>query len=209
MHFFTTVIGNVGSGKSTISSFLSQYLPARLVDADVFYKTNPFFQDAVANRTRWSLASDLWFLVKRAQAAQQVPAFLQKGPVVQDSGLLMTWVYANSRIASGHMTHNEMDLYNMLYEKLTHDLPKESLVIYLNLPIPLLRQRIKTRGREFEIKYHTPRYLRTLQSTLDMLMRRLKNQKTTILELSDVNMLKSSKSKQRILTMVGQTAHLI
>ncbi len=69
---FITIIGNIASGKSTIAHFLAKQLDADLVMADELYKTNPFFQNAVVDRSRWSLASDLWFLMKRVEMAKEL-----------------------------------------------------------------------------------------------------------------------------------------
>lgn len=168
-HRFITVIGNIASGKSTITRLLAQTLNADLIQADEFYKTNPFFQDAVVDRSRWSLASDIWFLMKRVEMAKQIETLLLSKDVVQDSGLLMSWVYANSRLEAGYMNHNETTLYNLLYENLTKNVPRESLVVFLNLPVPVLQQRIKQRQREFELKYHSPTYLDGLQKSLLLL----------------------------------------
>lgn len=51
IHPYITVIGNVASGKSTLTPFLAKALRAKLVKADELYKTNPFFKDAVVDRS--------------------------------------------------------------------------------------------------------------------------------------------------------------
>jgi len=187
MHFFITVIGNVGAGKSTFARFLAQKLPAHLVAADELYKTNPFFEDAVVDRSRWSLASDIWFLTRRVEMALDLENILTKQTVVQDSGLLMSWVYANSRLVAKHMNERETELYNELFDEFTKKTVRENLIIYLNLPIPLLRKRIEKRGRAFEVKYHSEAYLQGLQQSLDKLVERLKKQGIGVIEYQKQN----------------------
>ncbi|MBI2405032.1 deoxynucleoside kinase [Candidatus Gottesmanbacteria bacterium] len=204
-HPFITVIGNVGAGKSTLARFLAQKLPAHLVAADELYKTNPFFQDAVVDRARWSLASDIWFLTRRVEMAQELEKILTKQAVVQDSGLLMSWVYANSRLAAKHMNEQEMELYNELFEKCTKTTVRENLVINLKLPVPLLLERINDRGREFEMKYFTPQYLEGIQRSLDTLIVRLKSQGQKVLEYTHVNghdVINSSKNQKDVVQKV-------
>lgn len=178
---FITIIGNVGSGKSTLAAFLAHALGAHHISADELYKSNPFFNDAVVDRGRWSLASDLWFLLKRIELVKKLDAQLQKKMVVQDSGLLMSWVYANSRRDAGHMNKKEQKIYTMISDKLTTTIPKENLVIYLNLPISILLERIRKRGRNFEIKFHTQQYLAGLDRSLKRLVIRLKRTHTPML----------------------------
>lgn len=182
---FITVVGNVASGKSTIAKFIADNLPARFVPADELFKTNPFFKDTLSDRKRWSLASDLWFLVKRSELTEKFAKTLRK-EIVQDSGLLMSWAYANSRLRSGYMNKNEMSLYNMLFLKLTNSLPKENLVIYLNLPIPVLLERIKKRGRSFELEFYTPEYLDRVSKSLDDLIKKIQ-ERTSVLMFNNDN----------------------
>lgn len=186
-HPFITIIGNVGAGKSTFARFLAKELPAHLVAADEFYKTNPFFHDALVDRSRWSLASDIWFLLRRIEMARGLEKILTRKAVVQDSGLLMTWVYANSRLKVKHMNQHETDLYNKLFDKFTMTTIPEDLVIYLHLPIPLLKERIVKRGRTFEMKYHSEEYLQGLQYSLDTLLAKLARRQIKVVEYEERN----------------------
>ncbi len=186
-HRFITVIGNIASGKSTITRLLAQSLNAELVQADEFYKTNPFFQDAVVDRSRWSLASDIWFLMKRVEMAKQIETLLATKDVVQDSGLLMSWVYANSRIDAGYMNSKETELYNMLFTSLTQNIPKEHIVIFLNIPVEILKKRIVHRNRDFEIKHHSPTYLDGLAKSLALMVQTVQAQNIPVLEYNEKN----------------------
>src|SRR3990167_10732867 len=112
---FITVIGSIASGKSTVAKFIADNLGAEFIAADELYKTNPFCKETLKDRKRWSLASDLWFLVKRAELAEEFEDILKKEIIVQDSGLLMSWAYANSRLRSHYMNENEISLYNILF----------------------------------------------------------------------------------------------
>lgn len=172
-HPYITVIGNIATGKSTLTSFLAESLHAHHGIADELYKINPFFQDAVVDRNRWSLASDLWFLLKRVEIIKEYNSILKTQPVVQDSGILMSWAYSNSRLNLKHMNKQETDLYNELFETLTQSLPQESLIIYLTLPIPELKKRIVERNRSFEVEHFTDEYLLNLESSLSTLVNKL------------------------------------
>lgn len=184
---FITIIGNVGSGKSTIAYFLSQNLPAELIAADELYKTNPFFKDAVVDRTRWSLSSDIWFLLKRVEFSRTFEKKLKQNTIVQDSGIPMSWIYANSRVHASHVNEHESDIYNTLFSELTTNLPQEDLIIYLNLPTEKLLQRIKKRARDYELKFFTEEYLENLQKSLTVYIKTLKKEKRNVLEFNETN----------------------
>lgn len=179
-HPYITVIGNVASGKSTVSKLLAKKLNAKLIKADELYKTDPFFQIALRDRPRWTLISDLWFLEKRVAIAEKIEKMLNSTSIVQDSGLPMQWVYAQSRLESGFVSKDESILYNALSERLTRHLSAENQIIYLYEPLLVLKERIRKRGRKFEIKYHSDDYLLILERTLQKLIKIFQKKKIKV-----------------------------
>lgn len=160
------VIGNVGSGKTTLTHRLAHLLQAKEIKADTLYLTNPFFPLAVKDRTRWSLASDLWFLYERVEIMSRNIRHLEKQTLLVDSGLPMSWVYSHSRIQSGYYNKHEWLLYRSMSDVTTAKSPTPDLIIHLHGRIPFLLDRIQSRGREFEKKYHTAAYLSSLDHSL-------------------------------------------
>lgn len=176
------VVGNVGSGKSTLTNLLAKELPAEKVPADDLFKTNPFFPLAVGDRTRWSLTSDIWFLYERVKMAREIPKVLKKNHVVVDSGLPMSFVYAHSRLGSGYFTDDEWELYKCLHDELTKSIRLPDMVVHLSGPIDFLRKRIEERGREFEVKFHTLEYLSSLEESLELVVGELRKKGVNVLE---------------------------
>jgi deoxyadenosine/deoxycytidine kinase len=207
MNNFITIIGNVAAGKTTMAEFLAKTLPGYLESADDLYKTNPFFNESVTDLSRWSLASDVWFLIKRLEMAKELETVLKDQPVVQDSGLLMSWVYANSRVGLQNRSVEQTGIYNNLYATLTSTLPKESLVIYLSLPITVLQQRIFDRRRDFEIKFHTDSYLTTIEDTLHQLVAKLEEHNIRVLSFNEQNwcdIVNGTEGQEKLLSLVRQ-----
>jgi len=100
----------------------------------------------------------------------QIPSILERSHVVVDSGLPMSYVYAHSRVKSGYFEADEWVLYQRYHDELVRDVHKPNVMIYLQAPVPFLRQRIEKRGREFEIKFHHPAYLESLNSSLEAMI---------------------------------------
>lgn len=173
-HKFVTIIGNVGTGKSTLTDLVADAFPASKVPADSLFKINPFFPLAVQDRARWSLTSDMWFLLERVKMTREIPALLKISNVVVDSGLPMSYVYAHSRIGTGYFTNDEWKLYEELYNELFTNECLPDVVVYLHAPAEFLLERIQQRGREFEMKTYTAEYLDVLQHSIGLLVRRLK-----------------------------------
>lgn len=166
-HKLIVVVGNVGSGKTTLTHRLAILLKAKEIKADELYLLNPFFPLAVNDRKRWSLASDLWFLYERVEIMTKNINYLETQNLVIDSGLPMSWVYSHSRIKSGYYNKHEWLLYKSMSDVVTAKSPKPDIIIYLHGSIPFLLDRIHSRGREFEKKYHNEAYLSSLNYSLE------------------------------------------
>lgn len=165
-HRYFVIIGNVGVGKSTLSYALSEHLKAELVPADELFTTNPFFNLAVEDRKRWSLTSDIWFLLEREKIINNIKLTQKKKDIIVDSGLAMSWVYANTRLASGHFNSEEWELYQELF--MQHGKPTPNTIyIYITAPIETLLKNIAQRKREHEIKHYTSLYLESMRASLD------------------------------------------
>lgn len=108
--------------------------------------------------------------------------FLQTSHVLIDSGLLMSLVYASSRLGHGYFTENEWQLYEVYYNLITQTLRSPDIVIYLAAPVDFLRQRIIERGREFEIKHHSVEYLAGLAEGLNYVEGKLTQSQVPILK---------------------------
>lgn len=180
---FITVIGNIASGKSTLTRLMCQKLQAKSIPADSLFRVNPFFPLALNDRPRWSLASDLWFFYERLKLERKIPRELKKHHVVVDSGLPMSFVYARSRLISGYLTKNEWKLYKSIHDELLPTASFPDLIIYLKTPVEIILKRIRQRRRKFELKHYTAKYLRGLEESLEMVVKKLKKRKIKIIEI--------------------------
>ena len=128
VHKTITVIGNVGSGKTTLAKILAEKLSAIYIDAEM-YTLNPFLPLYVKDHTRWALATELFFTLERAKYLKTELSKNESKTKIIDSGLLMgIEVYAKHHYKAGTMTKEEW----VLFKKLTID-SVNSKLIYPNL----------------------------------------------------------------------------
>ncbi|HMT20719.1 MAG TPA: deoxynucleoside kinase [Promineifilum sp.] len=145
--YFVTIAGNIGVGKSTLVTLLSQKLGWEPVLEAV--TENPYLADFYEDMNRWSFHSQIFFLVRRLQQhhnlLQQPSAVLQDRSVYEDAE-----IFARNLYHQGYLTERDWYAYFELYQTLTRMLKPPDLVIYLRASTPTLRRRITGRGREYE-----------------------------------------------------------
>ncbi len=169
-----TIIGNVGSGKTTLAKILAEKVSGVLVDADP-YTLNPFLPHYAENHARWALATELSFTLSRAtHLTAEFKKDKSKIKII-DSGLLMgIEVYAKHHRKAGTMTRDEWSLFKKLTkDSVNSKLIYPNLIIYCHCDIRTCMERIEARGRKFET-HHSRKYLKNLETNLEVLLRKLK-----------------------------------
>lgn len=198
MHHQVTLIGPIGSGKTTASQFLSKALNLPLLDADL-YETNPFLPDYIQDTPRWAFTTELFFTIGRIQKLKVIKAMLQKSSVIVDSGLIMSSeVYTKNHLVQGTMTASEWEFFTRIVKDYKQSLPSPDIVIHLTCSPATQLSRIKSRGRSFESGY-TLEYLQNITDRLGEYVESLANDPTTTLLTFDsekYDLTKSSGQKE-------------
>jgi deoxyadenosine/deoxycytidine kinase len=161
--YFIAIAGNIGAGKSTLTSMLSEAL-----GWEPFYEANaenPYLGDFYADMKRWSFHSQVFFLGKRLEHHHQL--LQHPGSVVQDRTVYEdAEIFAHNLYEQGNMSDRDYDAYRRLYEAVSAFLPPPDLIIYLQGSVDTLIGRINQRGREFE-RNIDPTYLERLNRLYD------------------------------------------
>ena len=196
-----TVIGNIGSGKTTVSPVIAKALKASHVDADNLFQTiDPFRELYLNDLRRWALANELWLTLERVILVKKYLKTVKQKLLVVDSGLLMSWAYTHGHYLAGTMTPEEWGLYRRLFDKIAINLFSSSLVVYLECPVPTLMKRIKKRGRGFELKYYNETYLKQIDNGLEKLKEKLKRKKIKVISLTEDEVMLDNSGKVEMLS---------
>ncbi len=155
---YIAIAGNIGVGKSTLTSFLSKRLgwePFLEGVAD-----NPYLADFYADMRSWSFHSQIYFLAQRLRHHRQL--LERPNSVIQDRTVYEdAEIFARNLYLSDQMSERDYQTYRDLYQAVTAILPPPDLVIYLRASVETLFHRIRIRGRPYEQQI-APDYLRRL-----------------------------------------------
>jgi deoxyadenosine/deoxycytidine kinase len=141
------IVGPMGVGKSTLAGLLlDQFGPEVITES---FQQNPFLAGFYKEPRRYSFKSQMWFLVDKVKA---LSGYSPRGGII-DPTLEMDKAYAEAQYRLGMMNEAEWDLYCMLFETLSSvsTVPSPDLFVSVKAPAEVLQQRIRTRGRVYEL----------------------------------------------------------
>lgn len=145
--YFVAVAGNIGVGKSSLTTLMCKKLGwAPFFEA---VEDNPYLADFYQDMNRWSFHSQAFFLSRRLQQHHQLlqrqDSVLQDRSVYEDAE-----IFARNLHKQGNMSERDWNTYYDLYCILSQLLTPPNLVVYLRASVPTLLRRIAQRGREYE-----------------------------------------------------------
>ncbi len=181
-HHFITIEGNIGAGKTTLATLLSQELNARLVLEE--FADNPFLPKFYEKPDQYAFPVELFFMAERFK---QLKELIQQTDLFQHltiSDYLFTKCLLFAKVT---LPEDEFRLYQRLFDIIHQQLLQPDLLIYLHAPVSKLQQNIKDRNRSYEQNIPDS-YLQTLQDTYSHY---LKNQSvpTLIIDVAQADFL--------------------
>ena len=141
------IAGNIGSGKTTLTSLLSNHY-----NWDAHYEDtqeNPYLNDFYEDMQRWSFNLQIYFLNSRFKQIVEI----QRGTkeIVQDRTIYEdAYIFAANLHDMGLMSSRDYNNYLDVFESVKEFIKPPDLLIYLKASVPTLVNQIQRRGREYE-----------------------------------------------------------
>ena len=145
-NLFIGIAGMIGAGKSTLAKLLGEHL-----EIDVYYEPvadNVYLDDFYRDTRRYAFATQIYLLNRRFQQHQEI---IWRGrSAVQDRTIYEDSIFAKMLAGSGLMDERDYRTYSELFRHMSNFMCKPNVIVYLDVPPELSRERIKARGRENE-----------------------------------------------------------
>ena len=141
------VAGNIGSGKTTLTTMLAKHYGWRPQFEPVI--ENPYLEDYYSDIRRWSLNLEIYFLKERFKGMLEIGRTDET--IIQDRSIFEgVYVFAYNNKEQGNMSDTDFQTYMDLFNLMMTFTKTPDLMIYLRATVPHLVSNIQQRGRDYE-----------------------------------------------------------
>jgi deoxyguanosine kinase len=193
---YVVIEGNIGAGKTTLASRISDQYNARLVLEH--FADNPFLPKFYIEPEKYSFALELSFLASRYKQLKEelVEQELFKSFTVADYYFMKSLVFAASTL-----TGDEYNLYRQIFYIIYGSLPKPDIYVYLHLNPDRLLHNIEKRGRNYE-KSITVEYLQKIQDSYFSFFRQNPENKYLVIDINGIDFVENENDYSKIIDTI-------
>lgn len=203
MSMHIAVAGNIGSGKTTLTSLLSKHFnwDAHYEDVD----DNPYLNDFYNDMQRWSFNLQIYFLNTRFN---HILTFRRSGKtLVQDRTIYEdAYIFAPNLHTMGLMSTRDFENYFTLFSMLGSLIQPPDLIIYLRASVPTLVKQIQKRGRKYEDNIRLD-YLKRLNERYEAWIESYKLGKMLIVDVDSNNFIDKPEDMSIVIDKVNASIH--
>lgn len=193
---FIAIEGNIGAGKTSLASKISEQFGAKLILEQ--FEENLFLSKFYDNPEKYAFTLELSFLAERYQ---QLTNHLTNRDLFASFTISDYFFNKCLIFAKANLKDDEFGLYNKLFSIIHAQLPKPDLLVYLYLDIDRLKSNIKKRGRDFEQNI-APQYLEKVQQSYFDYIRQQQQQRILIIDVNNIDFVANSKDYEAVLKAI-------
>lgn len=193
---YVVIEGNIGAGKTTLATRISEQFNARLILER--FADNPFLPKFYNDPEKYSFPLELSFLASRYKQLKEelVPQDLFRAFTVADYYFMKSLVFAASTL-----TGDEYNLYRQIFYIIYGSLPKPDIFVYLHLSPDRLLQNIEKRARNYE-KSITKEYLQKIQESYFTFFRQNPDNKFLVIDIEKIDFVANENHYKKIVDTI-------
>lgn len=204
-----TIGAMIGAGKTSLAELVAKHF-----NSEIFYESvddNPILplfytaSDEEIQTKRYPFLLQLWFLNTRFKSIKQA---LVEDNNVLDRSIYEDWYFAKVNKDLGRISDLEFSLYESLLNNMMEELegmPKKApdLMIYLSGSFETIIDRIKKRGREYELDEGLVSYYYELWKGYDQwIEQHYQASEVLVINIDEVDYVNNEDDKKKVLKMI-------
>ena len=192
------ISGNIGSGKTTLTTLLSKHYKWEAHYEDV--ENNPYLNDFYKDMQRWSFNLQVYFLNSRFRQILEIKEsgkkYIQDRTIFEDA-----YIFAPNLHNMGLMTSRDFENYKDIFNLMDGLVEGPDLMIYLRASVPTLIEQIQKRGRDYENSIRLD-YLTRLNERYEAWISEYKKGELLIINVDNLNFSDNKEDLEKIITQV-------
>lgn len=192
------ISGNIGSGKTTLTTLLSKHYKWEAHYEDV--ENNPYLNDFYKDMQRWSFNLQVYFLNSRFRQILEIKEsgkkYIQDRTIFEDA-----YIFAPNLHNMGLMTSRDFENYKAIFNLMDGLVEGPDLMIYLRASVPTLIEQIQKRGRDYENSIRLD-YLTRLNERYEAWISEYKKGELLIINVDNLNFSDNKEDLEEIIKKV-------
>ncbi|MGY8987711.1 MAG: deoxynucleoside kinase [Flavobacteriales bacterium] len=197
------IAGNIGSGKTTLTTKLAKHFKWEANYEDV--ENNPYLNDFYKEMQRWSFNLQVYFLNSRFRQIIDIKKsskeFIQDRTIYEDA-----FIFAPNLHSMGLMSTRDFENYKELFSLMDSLVEGPDLLIYLRASVPTLVEQIQKRGRDYESSIRLD-YLTQLNERYEAWISEYSKGKLLIIDVDDINFSENEEDLGSIIERIDAEIH--
>ncbi|PCJ30920.1 MAG: deoxynucleoside kinase [Gammaproteobacteria bacterium] len=194
-HQYIVVEGPIGVGKTHLVNRLAESFSAKTLLEQP--ENNPFLEKFYLEPKQSALPTQLCFLMQRVKLSKT----LQQDDLFSNRHIADFMVEKDRLFAQITLDDDELALYNMVYDNLTMAHRKPDLVIYLQAPMAVLKNRVSQRGIAYEQRIEDA-YLKKLTESYADFFHYYNDSPLLIVNAEQLDLVNSEQDYQNLLEQI-------
>ena len=198
-----SIAGNIGSGKTTLTTLLAKHYKWEPHFEDV--DDNPYLNDFYNDMQRWSFNLQVYYMTSRISKIQEIRK--GKKTVIQDRTTYEdAYIFAPNLHSMGLMTTRDFETYFSLFKLQESFITPPDLLIYLRASVPTLVNQIQKRGRDYEESIRLD-YLKRLNERYEAWVSTYDQGKLLIVDVDNNNFSEKAEDLGKIINSIDAKLH--
>ncbi len=195
-YHFITIEGNIGAGKTSLATKLSEDFNAKLILEQ--FEDNSFLPKFYKDPDRYAFPLELSFLAERYQQLKDKIGVrdLFKNFTISDYFINKSLIFSRKTLAE-----DEFKLYQKFFNIINQSLIKPDLLVYLYANVERLQSNIKKRGRNYEQNIED-KYLEQIQESYFDFIKQQENMRILIIDTNKLDFVNNKNDYDYITSLI-------